>query len=105
MITAILLAQLATSTTTCIPQPGITTCSTQYQQPAASAPVPDYAGMLGLRNQPASSHDDGGAANRRAAAYNQVGDLIARGDCDGAKRLAHFYNKPDIIRDTERACP
>lgn len=69
--------------------------------------VPDYAGMLGLRNQPApaAASDDGGAANRRAAAYNQVGELIAKGDCDGAKRLARFYNKPDIIKDAARACP
>jgi len=41
---------------------------------------------------------------RRANAYAQVGALIAKGDCDGAMRLANFYGRPDIVADTAKAC-
>ncbi|GGI71068.1 hypothetical protein GCM10007973_05080 [Polymorphobacter multimanifer] len=45
------------------------------------------------------------AENRRAVMFNQVGALIAKGDCDGAKRLATFYNDRALSKATLRACP
>jgi hypothetical protein len=45
------------------------------------------------------------ATERQSRAYEQVGELIAKGDCVGANRLANFYGRKDIIKSTARACP
>lgn len=43
------------------------------------------------------------AARNQAAL--QVGDLIANGRCDDAKRLAAYYDQKEMKRAVARACP
>lgn len=42
---------------------------------------------------------------RRREAYNQVGAVIARGDCAAARRLAAFYGVDELVSATAKACP
>jgi len=116
------------ATTNCYPVFNQVHCDTYGSTPppaAAPAPAgPDYGALLNqpnpgqtfsdaferaralkLQQEQIEAENAQGAANRRAAAYAKVGDLIASGDCAGAKRLAQFYNHPDIIADTAKACP
>lgn len=108
----ILALQLASTTTTCNSYGGTVTCNTQQQgaSPAQDNWLMDLATnkqgqQFQAARQQAQDDADEGARNRRAAAYAKVGDLIAAGDCAGAKRLAKFYNHPDIMADTAKACP
>lgn len=107
-----LALQLSTSTTTCNQLSGTVTCNTQQQgaSPQQNNWLMDLATnkqgqQAQAARQQAQDDADEGAKNRRAAAYTQVGELIAKGDCAGAKRLARFYNHPDIMADTAKACP
>lgn len=77
------------ATTRCVKQPAPVDLSALTTAPAKAA-----AGI-----EPAD-----GAMDRRASAYAQVGQLIADQRCEDALRLARFYGKRDLIKDTERAC-
>jgi len=106
MIFAVMLA-LGQTTTDCVRTTDITTtCTTQSPSPA---PSPDLAKLVasgGPNPYADMTRDAQAAANeRRATAYDRVAELIAKGDCDGARRLADFYGHRDIIKDTARACP
>lgn len=67
-----------------------------------SAPV-DLTSLAKAPAQAVPATSDG-SMDRRAAAYAQVGQLIADKRCEDALRLARFYGKKDLIKDTERAC-
>lgn len=93
--------------TDCSTVGGVTHCR------AANQPAVPNVGQQMLDNMAAQQRQQqaeqaaaaGGAAERRARAYAQVGELIAKGDCPAALRLARFYNHADILKDTRRACP
>lgn len=108
MIVALILAQLATSTTNCIPQHGMVTCSTQYQQPA---PVPNVGQQMLDRSAEMQRQQNAAMAQASAThgqaidfAWEQVGSLIAAGQCDRAKQLASFYNVKRLVDAANRVC-
>jgi len=95
------------TTTDCSTIGNITRCTTQDPVGSAAQPLIDN---MNRQNEAAERQRESqlsaaeASENRRAIAYAQVGELIAKGDCDGARRLAKFYNRGTIIKDTERAC-
>lgn len=101
---AAMLAQ--DSTTTCNNVGGTVQCTTRATPSVPpvdySVAVPKPVPLPSPAIAPEASTQS--AAERRAAAYAQVGKMIAEGRCGDAKRLAKFYGKSDIIADTERAC-
>lgn len=92
---------LAQTSTNCITLGGQTNCLTNQQVDPAAALLQRTANPPPL----VSDRSNDAAAERRARAYAQVGDLIAKGDCPAAKRLATFYGHRDIVKDTAKACP
>jgi hypothetical protein len=78
-----------------------TNCVTDQRVDPAAALLQRTANPLPLVSEPSNE----AAAERRSRAYAQVGDLIAKGDCPAAKRLATFYGHRDIVKDTAKACP
>ena len=103
-------------TLSCSPAIGQTTCTTignsttctpspQSQQPNVGQTFLDNMQREQREQQAQQATAAENAAGRRAAAYAQVGELIAKGDCAAANRLATFYHRPDIMKDTARACP
>lgn len=104
MIVMSFLAVLAfQQSTTCSTIGNVTRCD--------SAPSSQSPDLTALGQAPARTADsilrsgDEAASDRRAAAYAQVGQLIADKRCDDARRLAGFYGQRDLIRDTAKACP
>jgi hypothetical protein len=92
---------LAQTSTNCSTIGGQTKCVTDQQVDPAAALLQRTAAPPPL----VSDRSNEAAAERRSRAYAQVGDLIAKGDCPAAKRLATFYGHRDIVRDTAKACP
>lgn len=92
---ALLLPQQAT---TCTTSGNTTRC-----EPDAGVALRDWLVRAPAGQQQQEASIDA-AKDRRAAAYAQVGKLIADGRCEDAKRLASFYGQPDIVKDTNRAC-
>lgn len=92
---------LAQTSTNCSTIGGQTNCVTDQQVDPASALLQRTANPPPL----VSDQSNEAAAERRSRAYAQVGDLIAKGDCPAANRLAKFYGQRDIVKDTAKACP
>lgn len=94
-IVALVFAGVPQTNTQCVRNGVVTNCTTTDSQPS----------WTDLLQKPRASEpyippqqDDGPSPQSRVA------DLIARGDCPGALRLAHFYNKRRLIASTEKAC-
>lgn len=91
-----LILALALQSATCTTIGNITRC---VDEPAAvTRPIPQPTPVITATPSPE------GAKDRRAAAYAQVGQLIADSRCADARKLAAFYGQPDIIADTAKAC-
>ena len=105
MITlALLLA--AQTTTDCYQNGAASTCT------ATPPPVRDPLGSMvesmqqdNRQREAINAQSEQASADRRAVAFAQVGELIAKGDCAAALRLADFYGHRDIVKATTRACP
>lgn len=78
-----------------------TTCNTTG---SATPPSQQYFPSIDQQNA-LNAAADRQAAAQHAAMFNQVGELIAKGDCDGAKRLTAFYADRGLTKATARACP
>ena len=105
ILLALVLA--AQSTTDCYQNGVAVNCTTRGTQTAPDPLQSFVQGMQQDNREQAQRNEmaQQASANRRAAAYSQVGELIAKGDCVAANRLASFYGQRDIVKDTARACP
>lgn len=104
---ACLASGVASAQTTNCQYVGLVWTCNQSSVAPQSAP-PNNQWMLDLMTNKAGQEQQAAinAANARARdqAFGQVGDLIARGDCDGARRVAAFYNRDDLKAAIARAC-
>ncbi|WP_375397836.1 hypothetical protein [uncultured Sphingomonas sp.] len=102
LATALLATNSALAQSTdCLTFGNQTSCTTTGSQPSATAQA--QASMD--RQAAEAAATERAAEDRKAIMFNQVGGLIAKGDCDGAKRLANFYSDRALTKATLRACP
>ena len=103
----------AQTTTTCVRNGQVTNCTSNSPLPDTN---PSWTTLLpkprtnsaedqsSARMQYAPQATGSTSQQRRGDAYSQVGSMIAKGDCDGANRLARFYGVKELIDDTAKAC-
>ncbi len=92
-------------TTTCNRFGVTTTCETSGTTPTPGQQFLENMNQANRDQDSRIASEAEASRDRRARAYEQVGALIAKGDCTAANRLANFYGQREIVRDTERACP
>jgi len=105
---AMIAAPGGAQSTVCRTTGNVTTCDTMPPPTSKPDPVQQMVDNMQRSQRTAAeaqSNAIDSAMERRARAYAQVGELIAKGECAAANRLAQFYGHKDILKDTARACP
>ena len=96
----------AQTTTNCSTLGTFTNCRTTNDQPVPNVAADMLANMQLQQRQQQAEQARAAVVfgQQRAAAFAQVGGLIAKGDCEGAQRLADFYGWRDLRKNTAKAC-